>query len=229
MNTPLRILVVDDDRFVTRTLSQILADGGHQVVGSCYDLTTAQQAVATTSPDLVLCDIFFDDEPQGIPFCRQLEAQHIPYYFITGRSHTEALALTIHNRPLGMIYKPLDSRDILTRLALRLGRPQEVPYLTIQHRGRNVRLPQTDVHYLESDGNYCLIHTASQRYAVLQAMRTLLEVFAPLGFLQIHRSYCVNPRQIVSYSATEIYLSSGHKLPIGRSYRQQFKHWVILD
>ena len=88
VNTPLRILVVDDDRFVTRTLRQILADGGHEVVGSCYDLTTAQQAVATTSPDLVLCDIFFDDEPQGNPFCRQLGAQHIPYYFITGRSHT---------------------------------------------------------------------------------------------------------------------------------------------
>ena len=103
--------------------------------------------------------------------------------------------------PLGLIYKPLDGRDILTRIELRFGRSAgtavQQRHLTINYRGRKLRVPYVDVTFVEADGKYCCLYTVSAaRLPVLQSLQSMLDQLAPLRIIQVHRSYLINPAKV---------------------------------
>ena len=227
---PIDILLVDDELLVLQSLRNLLEGGGHRITGSCDTVEEAAALLVEATPQLVICDIFFEGEPRGIELCGLLDRRRIPYFLITGQVEQDVVSLARGIHPLGLVYKPLDARDILTRIELRFGTPQAgvpPPTLTVPHRGRNLRLPLGDIYYLEADGNYCYLHLANgTRVPVLRSLYSLLEEFPGPYFLRVHRGYAVNPARVRNYTAGELRLEGGAVLPIGRKYRENFMRWL---
>lgn len=69
--------------------------------------------------------------------------------------------------------------------------------------GRKVFIRPSDVFFVRADGHYTQIYTASERlfcvWPVTEASKRLL----PVGFLQTHRSYLVNPRHVARFERTK--------------------------
>lgn len=112
----MRILVVDDEPLITRTLSLIFQNHGFEVMA----VLTADDALASirsTPPDLVLCDI---DMPgrDGISLMTDLgrELPDCPILVLTGvyssiaRVREKALTL---RQPVNIITKPCQPSELL--------------------------------------------------------------------------------------------------------------------
>ncbi len=63
MNSPLRILLVDDHALFRESLVRLLeAESDLQVIGHCATLTEAKQSLTLSAPDIVLLDYDMGDE-----------------------------------------------------------------------------------------------------------------------------------------------------------------------
>jgi CheY-like chemotaxis protein len=117
MNQNLRILVVDDDRRMTRTLADILSLSGHQV----EEAWSGAEALAKARElpfDCVLTDIKMP-EMDGVEMHRQLrEAQPgLPVVLMTAYASDELIHRGLDDGVVGVLEKPLDISLLLQFLA----------------------------------------------------------------------------------------------------------------
>lgn len=221
-------LLTDDDWVILEGLKRILVRAGHRVLATCLNTDDARRVLLDDRPDYVICDVYYGGEPLGIPFCRELDQQQIPYFLLTGNDPDDILPQLDRMQPVGMILKPLLERDILTRINLHTvtskNHTEKVLEFTYKHR--KYRIDKFSIHYIESDGAYCILHTAKQRYALVSSLHKLARRLQPEPFIRIHRSYIINRRYLKSYSRTSIYLVTPVTLPIGRSYLADFRRWM---
>lgn len=97
--------------------------------------------------------------------------------------------------------------------------------ITVNTDGKLLFLDPNDILFLESDGNYCTIHTTSNKKIVLT--KKLKEVGAKLSeeqFFRIHNSYIVNLGKIKEYLKSDGYviLENNHRIPVSRQKKSEF-------
>lgn len=93
-----------------------------------------------------------------------------------------------------------------------------------------VRIQSGDIFYIESMSEYMKIHTvtAGRRSVilVLNTMTSMLAVLPPGQFMRIHRSYIINLSKLDCIRIRNVSLTDGTSIPIGDSYKQQFREWL---
>lgn len=114
MNKSLRILVVDDDRRMTRTLADILSMSGHEVV-EVFSGPDALEKVRTMTFDCVLTDVKMP-EMDGVELHRQLrEAQPgLPVVLMTAYAADALISKGLEEGVVGVFDKPLDMNQLLS-------------------------------------------------------------------------------------------------------------------
>jgi len=120
-----RILVVDDEPFITDLLSAGLTFEGFAVEVASNGLEAMHKARATR-PDLVLLDVMLPDV-DGIEVCRRWRAEGdpVPVLFLTARDSTEDKLVGL---ALGDDYvtKPFSLSEVVARIRAVLRRTREV-------------------------------------------------------------------------------------------------------
>lgn len=108
----------------------------------------------------------------------------------------------------------------------------------IKLKGKILLIDSADVVAVEAQGNYSLLRRKSDSYLVRASISTLAEKFAPLGFVQIHRSVLVNASWVEELRpwVTGEYvlrLERGNEYTVSRTYRNNLKRlaqaWVGAD
>jgi DNA-binding response OmpR family regulator len=109
-----RVLVVEDDYFISVELDRILTGAGAEVVGPCRTLAQASHSVGANRISCAVLDVRLD-QGTSLPVARQLEERGIPFLFLTGQLNTEQ----IHGEWQGVkiISKPFHRRTILVAVA----------------------------------------------------------------------------------------------------------------
>jgi two-component system KDP operon response regulator KdpE len=120
-----KILVVDDNPVILKTMSMKLTDHGYDVV-TAEDGSGAVSAVRTQKPDLILLDLSFPpDVAHGggvawdgfviMTWLRRLEeAKHIPIIVITGGDPEKYKARALAAGATSFFHKPINNDDLLT-------------------------------------------------------------------------------------------------------------------
>lgn len=99
-------------------------------------------------------------------------------------------------------------QEALERIAVRSGKKIHV-------------IPVSDIHFIEANGDYVMIHTDGQRFLKEKTMKYFEDHLDPDQFVRIHRSYIVN---VIMISKIELYdkethlvlLKDGNKLKASR-------------
>ena len=101
--TGLRVLIVEDEYFIARSIARIVEEAGGKNVGPARDLLAgADIDVAVLDIDIRGTDVY--------PLTADLTARGVPYLFVTGYD-VSGVAPDFQSRP--MITKPFEDETVL--------------------------------------------------------------------------------------------------------------------
>lgn len=123
----MQILLVEDEINIARPVQRALMAQGHQVYHA-PDLTTAQQRLLETEPDLMLLDVRLpESEDGGFELARQARAAGYrgPILFMTARDALEDRVAGLDEGGDDYVVKPFDLPELLARVRAVLRRVHE--------------------------------------------------------------------------------------------------------
>jgi DNA-binding LytR/AlgR family response regulator len=244
----MRVLIVDDEPLARRRLVQLVAAcPGVEIAGEAEGGREALQLVELLRPDVLLLDIempavdgfaVLKDLPQGtapaIIFVTAFQDHAVKAFelratdFVVKPVSGERLAAA-----LDQARSDIEARRAGERLAFLQARLAEVesralatsdPGLWVQIGSERRRLPLTEIRWLEAERDYARVHMNGQAHLVNAMLGNMEKALDEQAFLRVHRSAIVRKDKVRAvlrgrFSAPVLELDDGHRLPVGRKYR----------
>src|SRR5919109_3357765 len=114
-NRPQRLLVVDDDRALARTIENYLEDAGFEV-DVAADAASARKQLAQHSYDMAIIDLGLPGE-DGLSLTRSLREQgDFGLLILTGRQDTTDRIVGLEIGADDYVMKPVELRELLARV-----------------------------------------------------------------------------------------------------------------
>jgi two-component system response regulator LytT len=220
----LRVLAVDDEPPALDELAYLLrADPRVASVRTAGDALSALKVLEDGSVDGVFLDIRMPGLT-GLDLARLLArfATPPPVVFVTAYEDAAVDAFSL--RAVDYLLKPVRE----ARLAEAVGRvvqaraagpaatsPASSPdtsTIAVELGGVTRFLQVSEVRYVEAQGDYARLHTATGSHLVRVPLAALEERWAPVGFVRVHRSYLVATSHI---SELRVEPGGGHTVRVG--------------
>lgn len=220
-----KILIVEDEVLIAEDLSDLLRSFGISEIDMAHDKPTALNKIEVFQPDLILLDIRMESELTGIQIAEIINAQYKkPFIFITAHSDLQMLQTILKTIPAGYITKPIKKTDLYANVLLvseklKLQRPKQI---MIKDGTKNVLIDFNDLLYIESEGNYIVIHTTHKKHALRQNMDSIMAQLDNDIFYRVQRSYVVNIKKVSSYSRKDLTIN-GIVIPISKNVVDDFE------
>jgi CheY-like chemotaxis protein len=124
-----KILVVDDNEVIVKTISVKLKSAGYETL-TALDGAEAVSIVRKERPDLIVLDISFPPDIDGVPWDgfrimewlhRVDESKKIPIIVITGGTGEKDKERAMANGAVAFFNKPIDHDDLLKLVRSTLG------------------------------------------------------------------------------------------------------------
>lgn len=190
------------------------------------------EALTTTRFDLILLDIDLP-EMDGIQVALRIRemGQNAPLVFVSECENRVFEAF--ETQPMTFVRKSNFLNDLATMVRLYMKfrvQDKNDEYVEFETRKGLMNLKIRDIHYIEGDRNYQLLHMegTAEPIQVKLTMDKLEEALESRGFIRIHKGYMVNCRFIQRIQNTTLSLRDGVELPIGRSKMGEVKSKFLL-
>ncbi|HSE72064.1 MAG TPA: LytTR family DNA-binding domain-containing protein [Nocardioidaceae bacterium] len=198
MNAPrLRVLVVDDERPALDELAWML--GRDPRVGAVLSTDSAAEALRMLQEEQV--DAVFMDIRMpgltGLDLARVLSRFRTPPPVVFVTAHDDHAVDAFELNAVDYVLKPVRD-DRLAEAVRRVvesapgsGQPTEDDQIAVELGGVTRFVSRGDVRYVEAQGDYARLHTASGSHLVRVPLTSLEEQWRDAGFVRIHRSLLV--------------------------------------
>lgn len=176
-------------------------------------LTTAYEEYALESYELNVCDYLL--KPFRFERFTQAVNKALELYRLKQESSRQSA--------VGDLQKAASSRQS----AIPPHSSPLTPHLLLRSDKKHIQVALSDIYYLESYGNFVKVW---QEEAFILTPRTLssFEEELPEGhFFRIHKSYIINRQYLDYWEGNHLQLKNKKQLPIGKSYRQAFKQYML--
>jgi two-component system, LytTR family, response regulator len=245
---PMRLLVVDDERFSLAALANVLAvrsDVEH--FDSARDAIEALEKLSTGSYDVLLLHI--DLNLPGSQLVDQLRERNLPLpsiVFVT--AHVTNAVAAFERHTVDYVLKPFSNESIneaLDRASRRakgeraaklvealpqlqkLSRPGQ-SMIAIKAKGSILFINPGDVVAVQAEGNYVSLQRESDSYLLRESISVVAEKLKPYGFIRIHRSALVNVSFVVEikpYSTGKcgVRVKGGKEFAVTHGYKKNLK------
>jgi DNA-binding LytR/AlgR family response regulator len=100
--------------------------------------------------------------------------------------------------------------------------PQQSEQLFLKADGKHVNVALSDIHYLESYGNYVKVWLNGEHHLTLRTLSSFEEQLPADHFIRIHKSFMVNKQYVDYLEGNRVYLQNGMDIPIGKSRKEAF-------
>ncbi len=212
--SPLRVLIVDDEAPARRKIIRLLREeSAVEIAGETDGGEAAVAAIKKQSPDLVFLDVQMPGL-DGFGVIRSLNAAKIPLprvIFITAHDRFALRAFEVH--AFDYLLKPVSEErfhEALRRARIqheqsvdgyssRLGamleqlqREKSLPdRLLVQEDSRAIFVPVKEISWVEADRNYVLLHCGKKTHTLRSTLDTLQNTLDPKLFVRINRGTLV--------------------------------------
>ena len=199
--TPLRVLIVDDERLARARLRRLLGDCRTPEALASGEADSAAQAVTLASAqpfDVALLDIHMPGA-DGLQLAAALQGLPQPPLVVFVTAHAEHAVQAFELEAVDYLTKPVRLerlqaalQKVERQLQLRSARSADsvAQALVISERGRTLRVPLGEVLYLKAELKYLTVRTAEASYVLDGSLNQIEERFAG-RFLRIHRNALV--------------------------------------
>ncbi len=249
-NSPLRVLVVDDESLARRRLRRLLsAEPDVACVGECAHGQAAVEWLLQQDADVVLLDVQMP-EVSGFDVIDMVGVKRMPLViFVTAFDRYAVHAFGVH--AVDYLLKPFDRTRLaqaLERARLRLARePHDAIVAQLgtavralaAHRVRPDRVlvrrtgamdfvKIADIEWIEAQGNYAALHVGNQTHLVRETLSRLEDRLDPDQFVRIRRTAIVNVDRIAKLDPWEtdehvVVMTSGVRITVSRGFSDRLE------
>ena len=218
----MRCIIIEDELPAQKIVQSYIQRAPDLVLNGCFQTaTSANEYLRKTTVDIIFLDINLP-EISGLDFIKTLE--HAPKVIITTAYPNFAVDSFELETIIDYLVKPF-SFDRFSK-AIQKIKNQCRETLTNQENTVFINIDKTlhklnveDILYIESDRNYITIVTLNKKFVLVDSLKNWKEKLYRTHFLQIHKSYIVNLKDIEKISGNEMYVNDA-RIPIGRTYKK---------
>jgi len=108
-----KLLIVEDDKFLTAIFALFIKDMGHELVGRCRSGSDALDKCKELNPDVVLMDIHLEGNMDGIQTADRIQQDlEIPVIFVSSDTSSSVVERAIISNSYGYLVKPVQKREL---------------------------------------------------------------------------------------------------------------------
>ena len=127
--TPLRVVIAEDEALIRLDLKEMLEEEGYEVAGEAADGEQAMELASALKPDLVILDIKMP-VLDGISAAEQIAAQQLaPVVILTAFSQRELVERARDAGAMAYVVKPFTKADLIPAIEIAVSRFQEMSAL----------------------------------------------------------------------------------------------------
>lgn len=222
-----QVLIVEDEVLIADTIKRHLTRKGYEITGMAISYEEALALYREQQPDIVLLDIRLSGPRTGIDIGRWLREQPAPspFVYLTSQLDQQSLEAAKATFPAGYLSKPVQPSTLYTTLEIALHNqsapPQPADSIRLYDGKQHYQILVNEILYLRS--NHIYVQVRLKGGAEIEPRSSLKELISqmPEGqFVQTHRSYAINIRQVSRWDQEYIYLND-QAVPISRSRRRE--------
>lgn len=229
----MNIAIVDDSRSEQRTIENAVkawADNLHQSISlSMFENGESFiEGIADSSFDIVFMDIYMDGI-SGIEASKKLREHSLDTLLIFMTTSPDHMADAFPCHAFDYILKPISLERLNKTLdeALKL-LPDNQPYLDITFEKQKLSLLYSEIFYILSSSNYCIVKTTKAEYRIRTPFNTLTAQFEGCScFFVINRGILVNLDNVLKTEGCECIMSDKSSLPISRRKKADLEQAVL--
>lgn len=221
----LNCVVVDDDEMSRKVVMHFIQKTKFLQVSKEFD--NAVDAVHYLDEEHV--DIIFLDvqmpEMSGMEFINALEKE-IDIILIT--SEQKYAVEAFEKRVTDYLVKPIDYKRFVQaaqkaqqNVEIKRARAVKRKEFFVRTDAKIVRIPYSNILYVEALADYVIIQTESKKHIVHFTMKGIVNRLPEEEFVRTHRSYIVNLNKIEALEDNSILIGDKY-IPIGASYKDAF-------
>lgn len=220
----MKLAVCEDDAIINNLIVQYVEEMGCEVVASEYSKDAFLELMSDLCPDLVVLDINLGEGKEGVQIGRYLRERDIPFIYITAYSDPDTLKEAILVEPLGYLVKPFTQAQLIAQIQLAKARIDvKFNELHVGSGSHFFNINLREINHIESSRNYLIFHTINEYENAIKVRLTLKEILdkIPSYYLQVHRSFLVNKRQISLVERDICKMKNNAEIPISRNFKAE--------
>ena len=239
METPIKILVVEDEMIIAAKISMHLTNLGYEVTGILPRGEEALLSVEEHRPDIVLMDIRLKGEINGIDTAILMQKHaDMPVIFLTANADEATFNKAKAAKPYAFISKPYKQTDLQRAIELTISHlatdenkltddhgVNDQPFILsdrifVRQREKMIKIIVADILYIEADRNYCRIFTKTNEYLLCITLKTIEEKLNNRIFLRVHRSYIINLSHIDAVADDHVIINQ-KAMPVSEGLKEK--------
>ncbi|GAB4131651.1 MAG: LytTR family DNA-binding domain-containing protein [Bacteroidia bacterium] len=222
--TRLRTIIVDDDEIARIAVRKCVEKTDFLSLEGCYsNVPDALTAIRDKNVDLIFLDVELP-EMSGIDFLKTFK--DIPQIvLVTGKKEYAAEAFDYD--VTDFLLKPIDyarflkaamkARNVAETMEVKNEENQDLIFIK-KEGARLVRLPASEILYVEALADYVNIYTTEGRHTLLSTMKAIESKLPAKDFMRIHRSFIVRLDKITEIEENSVNIH-GKAIPVSRSHK----------
>ena len=238
MNSPIKILIVEDEMIIGANISLQLSKLGYEVTGIISKGEDTLSHVRENSPDIILMDIQLKGKMDGIETAELINRERpTPIIYLTANVDDEHFNRAKLTNPYAFISKPFKKLDLQHAIELTTDRMSQdkhkktgvrnnlSPYVQsdsifVRKNEKMIKILIDDIYYFEADRNYCKIHAKNKDCLLVMTLKEINERLPKENFLRIHRSYIVNLSHVDEVAGSHVVIGK-KAIPMSKNLRSE--------
>mgnify|MGYP001059702437 CR=1 FL=1 len=218
-----KIAVCDDNPLI---LEEVMGTVNRVVQAVCCDGYSELESLLAAIKDgkrylAILMDIEWNGSADGIEAAHKVQQldKEARIIYMTGYAERYVQQIFLKSANIsGFLMKPVEEN--LLRENLRKikdeEREAEKKRLLVKYKGAMLSLSFDDIFYLESAGHVITIHTKTGKQSCYDRLEKLFERL-PEYFIQCHKSYVVNMKEIQRIEKGKVWMTDYTEIPISKA------------
>lgn len=223
-----RCLIIDDESPAHKALASHISkfeDLEHS--GSAFSAMEAVKMLNANSYDIIFLDI-------NMPVISGVELMELqpnrPLTIVTTAYSDFALS-AYQNDAIDYLLKPISfekfskaiekAKVYISGNTLKKEDNTNAKVISQRVNGQMMDILLSDILYIESLGNYMKLYSKKLKSPIIiyGSLSSITDEINSIDFIQVHRSYIVNTREIITITFKSLTMSNGETIPVGRKYQ----------
>lgn len=221
----MKCVAIDDEPMALEVIKNFCQRMGDMEITTFTNPIMGIEHVKRTHPDLLFLDVKMG-EVSGVNLAKEIPQGT---FLIFSTAYAQFAVDGFDLNAIDFLHKPYSFgrfekavakvRNAIKLLNYSAAPPLEGEEITVKVEYKNVTVKLSSILYIQAMDNYVKFFTVDSRPIITQMSMKSLEAMLPENeFVRVHKSYIVPRHRIESYSRTQLTLTGGINIPIGRAY-----------